>query len=286
MKTFILRLTGFWLNVLAVISPKAAGQKGFYIFCKPFAPPVTEKHLAFLNTSEKYRLDVNGIAIQTYRWGQGPKKILFLHGWQSHSFRWKKYIEMFPKEEFTLYALDAPAHGLSTGNFIHLPLYGEVIDKFIHHVGPLHSVVTHSFGGFAILYALHENPSLPIGRMVLTAIPGEVADFVKTFRTMLHLRDKALQATLEYWIEAVHHPPEYYSATAFAANLTIPGMIIHDKGDKTTPYECALDIHKAWKHAELITTDGLGHNLKSLDVIEWILDFVRRDVATQSGPKP
>src|SRR3978361_1438008 len=107
MKKLPLRLLGAYLNTLAIFSPKLAGKIGYNIFSTPQAPPVTDKHHDFFNSGEKEAFEYEGNKIQTYRWGHGPLKILFLHGWESHSFRWKKYIEAFDQKEFTLYALDA-----------------------------------------------------------------------------------------------------------------------------------------------------------------------------------
>lgn len=268
------RLIGAWLNVLAIVLPRTAGRIGFNLFCTPLAPPVKDYHRQFFDTSEKSTFECEGNKIQTYRWGHGPRKILFLHGWQSHSFRWIKYIKAFSKEEYSLYALDAPAHGLSGGKYITLPLYAKVVDRFIQQIQPVHAVITHSFGGFAVLYAFYQRPEQPVDRLVLTGIPGEVSDFIDFYQGVLGLSQRALKIVLARFQEEVHHPPEFFSAVKFAAGLTVPGLIIHDKEDTDTPYRYAEEIHEVWKNSELITTTGLGHNLKSPEVIAWVLAFV------------
>src|SRR5687767_13245540 len=98
MKTLVVKMLGFYLNALAFIAPKKAGHKGFQLFCRPFRTPVTEKQMDFLNTAEKFIAQLGGNTIQGYKWGTGEKKLLFLHGWQSHSYRWKPYVEALPKD--------------------------------------------------------------------------------------------------------------------------------------------------------------------------------------------
>jgi hypothetical protein len=44
--------------------------------------------------------------------------------------------------------------------------------------------------------------------------------------------------------------------------------MIHDTEDKEAPYTHALAAHQNWKNSKLITTTGLGHNLKSLELIK------------------
>src|SRR5688500_10315008 len=104
MKKLMFRLLGLYLDALAIIAPSAAARKGFLLFCRPLRIPPNEKHLFFLATSEKFTLNIDGVRVQAFRWGHGPKQILFLHGWQSHSYQWKPYIEALPKNEFTIYS--------------------------------------------------------------------------------------------------------------------------------------------------------------------------------------
>src|SRR5882672_11083788 len=93
MKKLIPKLIGSYLNLMACFSTHLAGRQGFYLFCTPQSAPLKEHQKKFLNAAEKASFVSEGQNIQVYRWGKGPKKVLFLHGWQSHSFRWKNYIE-------------------------------------------------------------------------------------------------------------------------------------------------------------------------------------------------
>ena len=273
------RLLGACLNVLALVLPRIAARKGFYLFCTPQATPVKDYHRQLLDTAAKSSFEFEGITIQTYRWGNGAKKILFLHGWQSHSFRWKNYIDSFSKEDYTLYALDAPAHGLSGGKYINLPLYSRVIEHFLLQVHPIHAVIGHSFGGFASLYALYCNPLLPVERLVIMGTPGEAEDFIQFYRGMLGLSSRAMRVVAGYFEKTLHHPPSFFSAVRFAKAITVPGLIIHDEKDEEAPYRYAQQIHAAWAASRLITTSGLGHNLKSAQVVGKVMDFLNVKVA-------
>jgi pimeloyl-ACP methyl ester carboxylesterase len=277
MKKILTRSIGFWLNLLAVVAPQTAARKGFYLFCTPLAPPVKDYHRKFLDTAEQTSFEFEGNRIQTYGWGTGPKKILFLHGWQSHSFRWKNYIEAFSKDEFTLLALDAPAHGLSGGKYINLPLYSRVVEHFILQKQPIDTVVCHSFGGFAMLYAFYYNPSLAVKKLILTGTPGEAADFMGFYQKVLGLNARTMKLVYGYFFNAMKHPPGFFSSKIFAAAVTVPGLIIHDENDSEAPYKYALEQHDAWKKSTLITTHGLGHNLKSKEIINKVVAYASGD---------
>ncbi len=275
MNKLIIRSIGFYLNMLALITPKAAGKKGFELFCWPRRVKMKPHQLGFLNQAdEKFTISYAGKKIQAYRWGNGEKKILLLHGWQSHSYWWRYVINRLSKEEFTIFSLDAPGHGLSEGDFLNLPHYSGLIEQFITEQKSLHAILTHSFGGFAAVYSLHKLPHLQVSKLVVMAAPGEVKYFFEYYQRMLQLSQKSIRVITEHFIETIGHPPSYFQMKDFAKTLTQTGLIIHDTEDKEAPYKNAVAMSEVWKSSKLITTTGLGHNLKSKDLVEEVVRFV------------
>ncbi len=278
MKTILARLMGLYLNVLALIAPKAAGRKGFYLFSSPFSTKVLDHHRKFLDTAEKSTFLCNGDTIRVYRWGTGEKKILFLHGWQSHSFRWKNYIEALPHDQYTVYALDAPGHGLSGGKHMNIPIYSDVIETFLYLVQPVDTIVSHSIGSFASLYTLYRINNLDVKKLVITGCPGEANDYVVRYTRMLGLTKRTARIVLDAFERITHHSPTYFSSVRFAKETRIPTLIIHDANDDEAPYHYIPHIHRTLKNSRLITTSGLGHNLRSPDVVRHVVDFVNEEV--------
>lgn len=274
MKLILIRMIGLYLDVLAVIAPRRAGHKGFLLFCKPFRVPMKQKQKEFLNTADKFILELEGKAIQGYKWGSGSKKILFLHGWQSHTYRWKAYIEALSKEDFTIYSLDAPGHGLSEGDFLSVPLYSALMESFIKERGPFDTVVAHSLGGFTLLYTLYRLPLLPVNKIILMAPPGEAGDFITVFQKTLRISERTVQLVLDHFVSRYEVTPEYFSAVKFAANVNVRGLIIHDEDDDEAPYHYSVPLQQVWQKSKLITTKGFGHNLRSGTVVKQVVDFV------------
>lgn len=225
-----------------------------------------------------------GFSIQGYRWGRGEKKILLLHGWQSHTYRWKPYIEALSKDEYTIYSLDAPGHGLSSGNFLSVPLYSSLIERFIQQHEGVHTVIGHSIGGFSLLYAFYRLPELPVNRIVLLAPPGEATDFISVFQKTLGLSDRTVRLVIDHFASRYQVTPDFFSAQRFAANLKVNGLIIHDEEDLEAPYSYSIPLQKVWKQSRLVTTKGFGHNLKSTSVVKEVVDFVREEVGQPSVP--
>ena len=275
-------MLGIYLETLAFISPAYAARKGFVLFCRPFRVPVTQKQIAFFNTATRFQLEHEGYAVQGYRWGHGRKKILFLHGWQSHTYRWKPYIEALPEDQYTIYSLDAPGHGLSSGNFLTVPLYSSLIEDFLRQHDDLHTVIGHSLGGFSLLYTFYRLPILPVDRIILLAPPGEASDFISVFQKTLGLSERTVQLVVGHFAKRYRVTPEFFSAQRFAASLKVNGLIIHDVEDLEAPYAHSIPLHKVWRESKLVTTKGFGHNLRSASVVKDVIDFIQEPVHQES----
>ena len=274
MKTLITRIIGMYLNFLGIVAPRIAGKKGFLIFCRPFRSPLNSKQLEFLNSGEKFTIEHNENSIQGYKWGNGDKKLLFIHGWQSHTYRWKAYIESLSKDEYTIYALDAPGHGLSAGNFLSVPVYSDLIEKLIHQIGEVDTAIAHSIGSFSLLYTFYRKNDLKVNNLILMAAPGEAKDFVDVFRTTLKLTDRTIRLITDHFMQRYRVTPDFFSAIKFADSVNAKSLLIHDEYDDEAPYQYAVQLSSALKNSRLITTKGLGHNLKSNAVVKYVNDFI------------
>ncbi len=277
MHPFVIKTAGFGLNILARVSPQLAGKKGFELFCRPVRGKLKPHHIAFFNSANQFAMNHNGIHIQCYQWGTGSKTILLLHGWQSHSFRWKSYIEAFVQDGYTVYAFDAPGHGLSGGSQLNLPLYSRLLQHFVYRQASIDHIVAHSFGGYAGIYALYCTPDLPVKNIVLMGTAGKVTDFIEVYNETLGLTTKTLQAIEAHFRIAVGKPPEYFDAPELVRNFRKPVLIVHDTEDTDTPYANAAAIYTNWHNAQLLTTSGLGHNLKSPEVMRQVMEFIKTD---------
>lgn len=282
MKTLISKLLGFYLNVLAWVAPRFAGRKSFELFCYPFRGKLTDKHKEFLFSGEAFQVSYGAQVVQAYRWGNGARNLLFLHGWQSHTFRWKAFIDTLDKNEYSIYSIDAPSHGLSPGNFMTVPLYSEAVQHTINHIGKIDTVICHSLGGFTALYTFHQMPHLAPGKLIALAPPGEATEFFTFYSKQLSLSERSLRLTTEHFIKVIGKAPAYFSAPAFAGSLNMAGLLIHDEEDDETSVENSKAIHRAWPNSKLIVTKGKGHNLKSHEVVRDVVDFIAQDATLRA----
>lgn len=272
MKNIIPKLVGSYLNILSFLSPGYAARKGFELFCSPSQKPLKDYQRNFLNEAKSFEFQYKDLTIQSYKWGSGAKKVLFIHGWNSHTYRWKPYLTYFPPDEYTLLAIDAPAHGLSGGKLNNVPLYSQVIDIYLKKIGPLQGIICHSMGCFATLYSLSKNPQSDVKNLVLLAPAAEAYEFFEYYAKMLFLSDRTKRMIVDHFMKHFNRAPEYYSAKKFAEKINLPTLIIHDHSDQVIPVKHAFDIQKAI-NGHLITTEKLGHRLLHDKIYEIVADF-------------
>ncbi len=275
MNKLLVRSIGACINTLALVAPGYAARKGFALFCWPRRIKMKAHQLEFLNAAdEQIFFDYANQKVRGYRWGSGAKKILLLHGWQSHSYWWRYVIKAIPKEEYTIFSLDAPGHGQSEGDFLNLVHYSGLIEQFIAGNGAFHAVLSHSFGSFASVFTLHRLPTTPIRKLVVMAAPGDVEYFFKYYHELLGLNTRTIRLITDHFVKTVGYAPAYFKMQDFASSLALPGLIIHDQEDTEAPYENAVAIASAWANATLVTTSGLGHNLKSKELVAQVVEYL------------
>ncbi|QHT69937.1 hypothetical protein GXP67_26470 [Rhodocytophaga rosea] len=114
-------------------------------------------------------------------------------------------------------------------------------------------------------------------KLIATACPGEAQEFFNFYQKQLGLNARTMNLTVKQFEKEVQHLPAYFSAPTFTKNLTIPGLLIHDEEDQETLVENAISIHQSWKNSKLILTKGKGHNLKSDEVVNHVIDFIAQE---------
>ena len=255
-----------------LISKKIGGKHAFLLFCYPFPVKLKPVQAKFLETSEQSFYDFEGKQIATYKWGSGPKTILCLHGWQSQSFRWKKYIEELDKEKYTIISIDAPAHGKSDGKIFNVPMYAKLIEKLLE-VYKADYILAHSLGAFSTMCLFYEKPELSVAKVALLGTPGEATDFIDEYARVLKTHPRVQQNLRDYFYEYAGLEPSYYSTTRFASTQTSEAILIHDTDDKEAPYHYVQQIDSLWSNATLHTTSGLGHKLRDISVVNKVVEF-------------
>lgn len=274
------RRVGRMINLLSGVSPALAGRAAFKLFCTPRRLPLRDEDWAFLQTAEQQTFEMEDIPIRVYRWPAlaetaDSRTVLFAHGWESHSGRWRKFVAPLQKVGFTVLALDAPAHGLSGGRFINLPLYSRILAGFMARQGVPDALVGHSLGAAAVVMSMGAFGAPRVRKAVVMGSFAESSRVLRDFGLLLGLYPAVLAAVDDEIVRRSGIPIEAYSIPGKAALLRdVQGLVLHDADDDVAPAAEGRAIAEAWQ-ARYVETQGLGHRMQGKAVVQAVTDFLR-----------
>lgn len=269
-----IKLIGVFLNTLNIFSSRLSGKLAFRIFCTPFATKLKPKQQQFLDEARQHSILVNGDKIKYYSWGNGPTKVLFVHGWRSNAFRWKLYINQLDPSKYTCYALDFPAHGASEGKIWNVIIGARCIEAIHRDIGFADCIVGHSVGCFATLYAIENFISTKPKSIVLLASARRLMDFITTVKGMLGMSDAALRSMIAYGEDHLQKSVHDFTVYKCVSKVDFPVLLIHDEEDKDTTVDTSIELDKLLPNSEIWLTKGYGHKLRSKEVYKRVIGFI------------
>ena len=270
--------TGFRLGRL--LRPDATLQRAARLFCTPFVSSRARALAAPTLDAVESRLEVDGLSIATYAWGDPSRQpyILFAHGWSSHGTRVAKWIEPLRQAGYAVVAFDQAGHGRSGGEHTTLPDFACHLMAVARHFGPAAAVIGHSLGGAATAVALARG--LQAERAVLIAPAADPLAAMERFSRFVGLGEE-FGARLAAFFEAMTREPiEALQAHRNAPLIARPALIVHDLEDREVPWHEGERYARLWQGARMVTTRGHGHNRIADDpgVIGDALRFLRGDM--------
>ncbi|MCK8479965.1 alpha/beta hydrolase [Psychroserpens algicola] len=274
MKQFLTKFIGGFINFISLFSPSAAGKMAISLFSRPRRIKLKELEKDFLMTAFIEDVQYEHLNIMTYRWLGKKETVLLAHGWESNSYRWKPLIEKLNALDYNVIALDAPAHGRSSGKVFNAIIYSECINvvakKFNANI-----IVGHSVGGMAAAFFQQKHQLPSIHKLILLGAPSNFVGVFGRYIEMMSYNKRVADAMNAIVLERFNQEPDYFNAARLSEHIEAHGLIIHDELDKIIPYGDAEDFDNFYKNAKLVTTKGYGHGLKSDEVHDHILDFIK-----------
>ncbi|MET9958616.1 alpha/beta fold hydrolase [Streptomyces sp. NPDC006326] len=268
------------LNLAARITPGLAGRAAFALFVRPVGRPrLRSDEAALMAEAVRGRLTVDGIPVTTYRWGEGDRPVLAVHGWTSRASRLAGFIEALRAQGHTVVSFDAPGHGESGGRATTIRRQREIIRQLHARHGDFSAVVAHSFGVLATFFTLRDG----IGADRIVAVGG-VADFdylLAGFRRMLRV-GPGVERALRAYVQDRLFPDEpdvwpRFDARHRPEQVPAQILLVHDIDDDVAAPDQSRGIAAAYgDRARLIETKGLGHRriLADPEVIATAVEFL------------
>ncbi|KIC02362.1 alpha/beta hydrolase [Flavobacterium sp. JRM] len=269
-----LKSVGQYINFLSYVRPEKAAQISYALFSQPREGRLSKENLPeILQDTKTETFHHNEHHFQTYTWEGNDTKILLVHGWESNASRWQKTLPHLQQSGSTIIAIDAPAHGQSSGKEFNVPLYAEFINKAVQKYQPT-IIIGHSIGGAACVYHQHLYPETSIQKMVILGAPSDLQTLINNYISMLSLNEKMVPLLENRFVNRFNLKLEDFSGKKFASNFTVKGLIAHDIEDNVVAFEEGEKIASTWKNSQFIATNGLGHGMHDDELYQKVVAFL------------
>ncbi len=141
--------------------------------------------------------------------------------------------------------------------------------------GPTAGVVGHSFGAGAAVIAVHRG--LHVGRVVLISGPASLRAVVERWGRRRRLPESDIPAFVRMVEREVGEPIDALDIVQMAATLSLPVLVVHDRGDDEIPIEDGLAVASAWPGAKTLITSRYGHGriLIAKEVVREVVAFLK-----------
>lgn len=246
------RILALGTRLLETVTPRAAATLAYRMWFRTVTPADPPWALPILQEARRSDVEADGGTLATYSWGEGPT-VLLVHGWGSHTGYMTGFVPPLLEHGFRVVALDAPAHGRSSGRRTNIFEIRKALLAVIERLPPIRGVVAHSLGSLAVLHA--GDHGLEAGTRVLIS-PGVHLDaLVQAFTAQVGLRPSTaeeLQRRVASFVGDDFYRDLWDSNDA-------PTLVVHDRHDRHVPFEEGHRVAGKLPAARLSATEGLGH---------------------------
>ena len=277
------------LNATARVSPRLAGRLALEVWRRPWGRgPVRPGERAVHESAVVGSVVHRGRPVVTYRWGDGRRPVLLVHGWRARASRWATLVDGLVAAGLSPVAYDAPGHGATDGRVVTILDHEAIMRRLAARHGPFEAVVGHSFGVALALYAVRSG--LTAERVVAISGMGDFGYLVDGFCAGLQL-DPPVAAALRRAVERAYFEGDPDIWRRFSVGAAVDGaaaaacdvLVVHDVGDEVVdPAQARLITAAHGERATYLETEGLGHGriLDAPEVVGAVVRFVDRGRGT------
>jgi pimeloyl-ACP methyl ester carboxylesterase len=227
-----------------------------------------------------YTVEVDGHTVVGDVWGTGTRTVYALHGWAGYRGQLEPFVAPLVARGLRVVTLDAPSHGDSAAGAFgprssSIPEFAAALNAVTARFGRPYALIAHSLGATAAAVALCDG--LPAHRVVLLAPMASPLSFARQFAQVLGLGGRTYGRLIRRVERRVGAPMHHFDVPELGRAIAMPPtLVIHDRGDVSTPVSDGAAIAAAWPTARLRVTTGLGHRRMLTDpvVIAETVDFI------------
>ncbi len=258
-------------KVLGFIMPEHIARSNAKIFLTPRQHKVRtwEKE-----AEQKARREKTAPELSVAIWGEGDKKVLLVHGWESRATQMYNFVQPLLDKGYSVVAIDAPLHGHSKGSESNPLAFAKAIMAADEKFGPFDAAIGHSMGAAAISIALESG--VTFGRSVLISSPANLYRVLMAFGRFMGLSDKCQHRFVRNIEKTVGRPAKELDVARVFSELKPEALVIHADDDKEIPYHSMQEIKKAHPELDTYNASGLGHRkiLRDEELAKMVSEYV------------
>ena len=265
-------------TVISTDPSQAVLKRVYRAFFSPSRYEVKPAEQEIINWGNTYRIKFDGGELAVTTWGRSGPAVLLMHGWGGARAQMTGFVDPLLFAGYRVVAFDQPGHGESDGKSTNLLEIAPTMDLIAQHEGPFQAVIAHSFGTLITSYALVEGGFPPPERLVYFGSFNRLMDSLPRFQVLANLPDEIMEGLRDMLYEQFGRDVlEAITNEALTPRIDIPALMFHDVTDNVTPIEDSRTIARAWKQAQFIETEGLGHRgaLQSKSIHEQVVKFLK-----------
>jgi predicted esterase len=246
-------------NTLQKIFPRLTAKIAFNFISKPKGKKIRAFEKAILEIAIKDIIRFNKFNIQTYKWGNGTKKALLIHGWGGRASNFGAIIPELTKNNYTVISFDGPCHGESTKKKTSFFEMSDLVKLFLKK-DKYDLIITHSMGTVLTFTAMN-SIKYKVNQMIVLTSPSKFLEFIDLAVTQFGLTNKTTRLLINKIRKTTtEYDPITLDAESIVKDIEMKNVtFIHDKFDKVIPIEKTKNVSSFIKNSKLIEIEGTGH---------------------------
>ena len=257
---------------------QAVVKKVYQAFFSPsrYEEKPTDREVIEWGNNYRIPFDQGELAVTT--WGNSGPAVLLMHGWGGARAQMTGFVDPLLFAGFRVVAYDQPAHGESDGKMTNLLEIAPTMELVEKREGKFDAIIAHSFGTLITSYALVNRKFPPPSRLVYFGAFNRLMDALPRFQVLARLPDEIIDGLRDMiYANLGRDLLDAIVNETLTQQIGIPALMFHDTADNVTPAADSRAIARAWKSAQFIETDDLGHRgaLQSKEIHEQVVGFLK-----------
>jgi predicted alpha/beta hydrolase family esterase len=246
------------LRFLEAISPSLVGTLAYNRYMNPQSKKLRPFEKAIYEQAHKEYFDFEGKKIAKYKWGNGTKKALLVHGWEGRVSNLGKVVPVLLEKGYQVIGFDGPNHGYSEKMKNPFRKFSDVIEYLLQEE-KYEVLIAHSTGSTFALWCLHQL-NITVPQVFICTTHNALLDTFKMGVKNFGLSEKTLKVMLDLFEKNVGFNFEEIVAQKFVKTIRFEKIIfIADEHDKVLPSAWTRKVQQAIPNSEMVMFQDTGH---------------------------